>query len=76
MIVERLGVTPDVIEAQLAHMKSGPLGSAYDRAEFLQQRRDMMQQWTDYCDELRDGAAFDIKAAAEKRGGKKVARKS
>jgi integrase len=31
LIVERLGVAADVVEAQLAHMKSGPLGSAYDR---------------------------------------------
>ncbi len=56
LIVERLNVAPDVVEAQLAHMKSGPLGSAYDRAEFLQQRRDMMQAWADYCDALRDGS--------------------
>jgi len=52
--VERLNVPPDVVEAQLAHMKSGPLGSAYDRAEFLQQRRDLMQKWADYCDALCD----------------------
>jgi integrase len=36
LIVERLDLAPDVVEAQLAHMKSGPLGGAYDRAEFLQ----------------------------------------
>jgi integrase len=55
LIVERLAVEPDVAEAQLAHMKSGPLGDAYDRAEFLQQRRSMMQKWADYCDQLRSG---------------------
>jgi len=39
LIVERLpGIAPDVIEAQLAHGKSGPLGTAYDRAEFMEQR--------------------------------------
>ena len=44
LIVERLpGISPDVIEAQLAHGKSGPLGMAYDRAEFMDQRRQMMQ---------------------------------
>jgi hypothetical protein len=54
--VERLpGVNPDVIEAQLAHVKSGPLGSAYDRAEFLEQRRVMMNAWADYLDGLRVG---------------------
>lgn len=29
MAVERLGIEPEVIEAQLAHAKSGPLGGAY-----------------------------------------------
>jgi integrase len=53
VMVERLNVAPDVIEAQLAHGKSGPLGAAYDRAEFIEQRRDMMKAWADYLDELR-----------------------
>jgi integrase len=56
LLVERLGVPDGVIEAQLAHSKSGPLGSAYDRAEFIEQRRRMMQSWADYLDQLRDGA--------------------
>ena len=45
----------DVIEAQLAHGKSGPLGMAYDRAEFMEQRRVMMNRWADYIDKLRKG---------------------
>ena len=53
ILVERLNVNPDAIEAQLAHGKSGPLGAAYDRAEFMHQRRAMMQQWADYLDSLR-----------------------
>lgn len=53
IMVERLNVNPEVIEAQLAHGKSGPLGAAYDRAEFMNQRRAMMQQWADYLDSLR-----------------------
>jgi integrase len=57
LMVENLpGVSADVIEAQLAHSKSGPLGAAYDRAEFMQQRRELMRQWADYLDRLRDGA--------------------
>jgi integrase len=69
LIVERLNVAPDVVEAQLAHMKSGPLGSAYDRAEFLEQRRDMMQAWADYCDALRGGSnASGTKKKASMRG--------
>ena len=45
-----------MIEAQLAHGKSGPLGAAYDRAEFMEQRRRMMNAWADYLDGLRSGA--------------------
>lgn len=64
IMVEQLGMAPEVLEAQLAHGKSGPLGMAYDRAEFVAQRRAMMQAWADYLDTLRDGAqAIPFKAA-------------
>lgn len=56
LLIEKLNVDPDVIEAQLAHGKSGPLGTAYDRAEFMEQRRTMMQTWADYLDKLAAGA--------------------
>lgn len=57
LIAENLpGIHQDVIEAQLAHGKSGPLGMAYDRAEYMAQRVAMMQTWSDYLDQLRDGA--------------------
>lgn len=65
LMVERLGVDPEVIEAQLAHGKAGPLGMAYDRAEFIEQRRAMMQRWADYLDSLRDGAqVIELKGRA------------
>lgn len=50
------GIHHDVVEAQLAHGKSGPLGAAYDRAEYMAQRVKMMQVWADYLDKLRSGA--------------------
>jgi integrase len=56
LIAERLDVPPEVIEAQLAHAVAGPLGRAYDRTQYLQQRRDMMTKWADYLDRLRVGA--------------------
>jgi len=57
IMIERMpGISADVLEAQLAHGKSGPLGAAYDRADFMQQRVTMMQRWADYLDELRTGA--------------------
>jgi integrase len=57
MIAERLGVAPEVIEAQLAHAVAGSLGRAYDRTQYLDQRRDMMDRWADYLDRLRDSSA-------------------
>lgn len=57
LMIERIpGINADVIEAQLAHGKSGPLGAAYDRAEFMDQRRRMMVEWAGYLDKLRAGA--------------------
>ncbi len=64
MIAERLGMAPEVIEAQLAHTVGDALGRAYNRTQFLEQRRDMMTAWADYLDRLRDGAqVLPFKAA-------------
>jgi len=56
MIAERLGVPAEVIEAQLAHAVGDALGRAYNRTQFLDQRRDMMAKWAEYLDRLREGA--------------------
>lgn len=56
MIAERLGIEPEIIEAQLAHQVGDALGRAYNRTSYVQQRRDMMTKWADYVDRLRDGA--------------------
>lgn len=56
MLHERLGFEPDVIEAQLAHSVRDSLGRAYNRTEFVLQRREMLQAWADYLDKLRAGA--------------------
>jgi integrase len=55
MLHERMGFSPDVIEAQLAHSVRDSLGRAYNRTEFIEQRREMLQAWADYLDELRLG---------------------
>jgi integrase len=56
MLAERLDVDEAVIEAQLAHSVRDNLGRAYNRTEFLEQRRAMMQTWADYLDRLTKGA--------------------
>jgi hypothetical protein len=50
---ERLGFDPYVIEHQLAHRVPDTLGGAYNRTRFLEQRREMMQAWADYLDDLK-----------------------
>lgn len=53
MLDEVLGFRPDIIEHQLAHRVRDPLGRAYNRTAHLAERRNMMQSWADYLDELR-----------------------
>jgi integrase len=55
MLHERLGFDPNIIEAQLAHSVPDTLGRAYNRTEFVEQRRTMLQAWADYLDKLRRG---------------------
>lgn len=50
---ERLGIAAEVSEAQLAHAVRDPLGRAYNRAQFAEERRAMLQAWADYLDVLR-----------------------
>jgi integrase len=57
MIAEVLGLDPKIVELQLAHEVPDANGSAYNRAEFILKRLEMMQQWADYLDELREDRA-------------------
>lgn len=53
---EVLGERPDLIEHQLAHTVKDPNGRAYNRTAHLPARREMMQRWADYLEELAQGA--------------------
>jgi integrase len=48
LIRQELGFDEEPIERQLAHKVKGALGAAYNRAEFVQERKKMMQEWADY----------------------------
>ncbi len=50
---ERLGTDPHIIEHQLAHKVPDTLGAAYNRTKFIEQRKNMMQKWADYLDEIK-----------------------
>jgi integrase len=44
---------PDVIERQLAHAEKNAVRDAYNHAEYMPRRREMMQWWADWLDWLR-----------------------
>ncbi len=46
---------PDAIERQLAHVDTNQIRRAYARGEYWDERVVMMQRWSDYLDQLRDG---------------------
>ena len=52
---EVLGYRVDIIEHQLAHRVKDPLGRAYNRTSHLAERKEMMQAWADYLEDLRLG---------------------
>jgi integrase len=54
-LLNELGFPPDVIERQLAHAERNKIRAAYNRAEYLDERRTMMQSWSDYLDGLKQG---------------------
>ncbi len=47
---------PDAIERQLAHADNNAVRRAYTRGEYWNERVAMMQDWSDYLDQLRNGA--------------------
>jgi integrase len=63
-LLNEKGWSPDAIERQLAHSERNTIRAAYNYAEYLPERRKMMQSWADYLDELvtaaRKGAASAI----------------
>ena len=65
-ILNEIGFRPDVIERQLAHAERNKVRASYNQAEYLDERRTMMQQWADLTDEMAkdDDKAKPIKRAA------------
>ena len=51
-IKEKLGYRHEVVDRQLAHAHRNSIDAAYDRAQFLDERTQMMQEWADYIDSI------------------------
>lgn len=55
-LLNEQGYNRDWIERQLAHGERNAVRAAYNFAEYLPERRKMMQEWADYLDSLREAA--------------------
>ena len=61
-ILNEHGYPPDVIERQLAHCERNKVRAAYNHAQYLPERRKMMQWWADYlADATGDKAINSLK---------------
>lgn len=49
-VLNEKGFPPDVIEAALAHIDTNEVRRAYNRAQYLEQRREMMGWWGKYVE--------------------------
>ena len=54
-ILNEIGFRSDVIERQLAHAERNKTRASYNQAEYLEERRAMMQQWADVTDAITMG---------------------
>ncbi|WP_153010623.1 site-specific integrase, partial [Pseudomonas sp. ADP] len=56
-ILNEMGYRPDVIERQLAHAERNKVRASYNQAQYMEDRRNMMQEWADMVGEMTAGAA-------------------
>jgi integrase len=52
--LNELGYGADLIEIQLSHLPGNKVRAAYNHAEYLEERRLMMQGWSDYLNQLQN----------------------
>ncbi|NLA20165.1 tyrosine-type recombinase/integrase [Burkholderia cepacia] len=62
--LRELGFGRDVVERQMAHAERNQVTAAYVHAEYLPERRRMMQVWADHLEQLKAGAEVICIASA------------
>ena len=53
-LLNELGYRPDIIERQLSHADSNSIRDAYNKAYYLNERKNMMQDYSDYLDKQKN----------------------
>ncbi|HFR4116275.1 TPA: integrase, partial [Yersinia enterocolitica] len=46
--LHEMGYRHDVIERQLAHAEQNKVSAAYNHAEYMKERRELMRDWSDW----------------------------
>jgi integrase len=62
--LNEMGYRPDVIERQLAHKPRDSVRASYNQAEYLDERRRMMQQWAEVIDQEMGGKVIPMQRRA------------
>ena len=52
LLVEKFGYRQDIVEQQISHTVKDPNGRAYNRTMFLTERREMLETWSAYLEDL------------------------
>jgi integrase len=83
LLAEELGFRTEVIEAQLAHAVRDANGRAYNRTEFIGERKVMMQKWANFLEQIQVGRKVPLEknsavfgSAADSQSGASVTEKS
>jgi integrase len=53
-MLNEMGFRPDVIEKQLDHQERNKTRASYNQADYMDERRQMMQAWADYLDQIKE----------------------
>lgn len=54
-LLNEMAYRPDLIERQLAHKERNKVRASYNQAEYIKERTEMMQHWSDFIDGLIEG---------------------
>lgn len=52
--LDEQGYNRQAIERQLSHLEQGQTNQAYHRADYMEERREMLQAWADYLDSIKE----------------------
>jgi integrase len=68
-ILNEKGYAPDVIERQLAHEEQDKIRAAYNRAEYIMERKKMMQDYADLLERMQTNPGSNVFTLSRKQLG-------